>query len=200
MEKILLLSPLVLGDDYRIDSEKILKISRNVVGVGGVGIGLVGIFGKYILEIMPRDYHVISDYLPALFLFPMVYVVSEIYSVSIKIERQAGLLPLVSLLTIIVCVILNSLLVPIFGIEGAIVSQSLSVCFYMLLRMLMGKYFNRQLRFEFLLAWIGLILVISYLPMTGYVGDWEFSVLQIVQIFFCFYCLGVKNLFSSPKS
>lgn len=116
-----------------VDFKKIDDISEYVLAAIYFVVVLSGLFSWIIPYFLPQSYVEIQFIISACLLGPLFYTLSETTAVGIAIARKTKLAMLASILAMLINLVANYILVPLYGARGAAISTALAFwCFYIL--------------------------------------------------------------------
>lgn len=127
-------SPMVFKwvSEGSVDFDKIDNISEYVLAVIYFAVVLAGLFSWIIPFFLPSSYIAVQFLICACLLGPLFLTLSETTAIGITISRRTKLSMLASILAMLVNLIANYILVPLYGASGAAVSTALAFwCFYL---------------------------------------------------------------------
>ncbi|MBY8021380.1 oligosaccharide flippase family protein [Vibrio fluvialis] len=96
-----------------------------------VACGMLSWLAKFII---PNDYHDVVYILPSCMIAALYYVASETTVVGINISKRTFLALICSVVALLLNSIGNYCLIPLYGVEGAVISTSISFMFFLVLR------------------------------------------------------------------
>jgi len=115
----------------RVDFKKIDDISEYVLAAIYFVVVLSGLFSWIIPYFLPQSYVDIQFIISACLLGPLFYTLSEATSIGITIARKTKLSMLASVLAMLINLVANYFLVPMYGAGGAAISTAIAFwCFY----------------------------------------------------------------------
>lgn len=114
-----------------VDFKKIDDISKYVLAAIYFVVVLSGLFSWIIPYFLPQSYVDIQFIISACLLGPLFYTLSETTAIGITIARKTKLSMLASVLAMLINLVANYFLVPIYGAGGAAISTAVAFwCFY----------------------------------------------------------------------
>ena len=97
-------------------------------------IAVVGCFSWVLPYFLPEEYFAIEFIIVACLIQPLFIMISEVSGVGISVARSTKFLPAITLISLVCNVLLNMVMIPIFGAAGAAVSTAISIGVYLLLK------------------------------------------------------------------
>ncbi len=180
-----------------IDFKTIDDISEYLLAAIYFLVVLSGLFSWIIPNFLPKTYAEIQFLIVICLLGPLFYTLSETTAIGITIVRKTKLSMLASILAMLINLIANYILVPLYGASGAAISTALAFwCFY-LFRTELSKRVWRDFVTKKAYVVTALLMVLSiinvFAPFEIYmrIGMWIFA------LFFGFYLfknIGLKSL------
>lgn len=122
-----------------IDFKTIDDISEYVLAVIYFLVVLSGLFSWIIPIFLPQSYAEIQFIITACLLGPLLYTLSETTAVGIAIARKTKLAMLASILAMIVNLVANYFLVPLYGAGGSAISTAIAFWFFYIFRTELSK-------------------------------------------------------------
>ncbi|AUC06512.1 oligosaccharide flippase family protein [Acinetobacter lwoffii] len=114
-----------------IDYKKIDDISEYVLAAIYFLVVLSGLFSWVVPIFLPQSYAEIQFIITACLLGPLFYTLSETTAIGIAIARKTKLTMLASIFALLVNLMANYFLVPLYGAGGAAISTAIAFwCFY----------------------------------------------------------------------
>lgn len=117
-----------------VNVERVNAISNVLQLFSFVLIAFVGCFSWVLPYFLPSEYFAIEFIIVACLIQPLFIMISEVSGVGISVVRSTKLLPIITLISLVFNVLLNLVLIPIFGAAGAAVSTAISIGVYLLLK------------------------------------------------------------------
>ena len=127
-------SPMVFKwiSEGNVDYKKIDDISEYVLAAIYFVVVLAGMFSWILPFLLPETYVEIQFLICACLLGPLFYTLSETTAIGITIARKTKFSMLASILAMLVSLVCNYILVPLYGASGAAISTALAFwCFYL---------------------------------------------------------------------
>ncbi|HDR2009853.1 TPA: oligosaccharide flippase family protein [Acinetobacter baumannii] len=192
-------SPMVFKwvSEGNVDYKKIDDISEYVLATIYFIIVLAGLFSWILPFFLPEIYNKIQLIIVACLIGPLYYTLSETTAIGITIARRTKLSMFASIFAMLINLIANYILVPLYGASGAAISTALAFwCFY-LFRTELSKRVWRDFVTKKAYVVTALLMVLSiinvFAPFEIYmrIGMWIFA------LFFGFYLfknIGLKSL------
>ena len=126
---------------------KIEKVSNKKFELVSKGIALlmsmilIGIlsFKELIPIIISREYTQVIYIFPFLLLYPIFYTMSETTTLGISFSRKTGYNIIVSAISMLINLILNTLLIPIYGAVGAAIATGISYLVFFWTRTIISR-------------------------------------------------------------
>lgn len=187
-------SPMVFKwiSEGNVDYKKIDDISEYVLAAIYFVVVLAGMFSWILPFLLPKNYVEIQFLMCICLLGPLFFTLSETTAIGITIARKTKFSMLASILAMLVSLVSNYILVPLYGASGAAISTALAFwCFY-LFRTELSKKVWRDFVTKKAYVVTALLMVLSiinvFAPFEIYmrIGMWLFA------LFFGFYLF--KNI------
>lgn len=132
---------------------------------------LAGVFSWLVIYILPVEYQSVQYILLAAMGYPLLYTLSEASSVGIGIKRKTIFSLLAAISSLIINVILNWFLIPIYGAAGAAVGSAIAFFIFFTIRTeassIIWKSFERLRMYSFVLF----LVILSIIANTVNVGS-----------------------------
>ncbi|MDC7493459.1 oligosaccharide flippase family protein [Acinetobacter baumannii] len=156
-------SPMVFKwiNEGNIDFKKIDNISVYVLAAIYFIIVFTGLFSWLIPFFLPKIYNEIQFLISACLLGPLFYTLSETTAIGITIVRKTKLSMLASILAMLINLIANYILVPLYGASGAAISTALAFWSFYLFRTEISKKIWRKFPTQKAYLITTLLLVLS---------------------------------------
>jgi O-antigen/teichoic acid export membrane protein len=192
-------SPMVFKwiSEGNVDYKKIDDISEYVLAAIYFVVVLAGMFSWILPFLLPKTYVEIQFLICACLLGPLFYTLSETTAIGITIARKTKLSMLASILAMLVSLVSNYILVPLYGASGAAISTALAFwCFY-LFRTELSKKVWRDFGTKKAYVVTALLMVLAiinvFAPFEIYmrIGMWFFALLFG---FYLFKNIGLRSL------
>lgn len=117
-----------------VDEEKLNEVTEYVLAAVVALFALAGLFSWIITYILPERYNEVQYILVACMAYPLFYTLSETTVVGIGVTRKSAYSMAASVIAVLVSVIGNYFLVPIYGAAGAAVSTAIAFWVFFFLR------------------------------------------------------------------
>lgn len=129
----------------------------------------IGMFGGVLIEVLAApEFHLAADFIPWIALGYMIYGFNQLFGFGFMIHHKTAILPWFWVVGVALSLGLNFVLVPEFGIPGAIVAQMTAFLVITALTWAVGKRFT-----PFQPHWVLLFLAITvYLFTVSAVSSW----------------------------
>jgi len=114
--------------------DKVIMVNRYVLMLVVVLFCLAGLFSWIVPLILPSEYASVQWVLVACIAYPLLYTLSETTVVGIGISRKSSYAMLAAVLALLVNLLCNYFLIPLFGAAGAASSTALSFWFFLVCR------------------------------------------------------------------
>ena len=124
---------------YKWIAEKVdLKKIKNIMDLVALAIILIwsvaGIFSWAVAYILPADYENVQHILLLAIAYPLLYSLAESTGVGIGIERKTMFALLATIVALVVNVICNWFLIPIYGAAGAAMGSAVAFSIFFIIR------------------------------------------------------------------
>ncbi|MCW3175531.1 oligosaccharide flippase family protein [Acinetobacter baumannii] len=175
-----------------VDYKKIDDISEYVLAAIYFVVVLAGLFSWILPFLLPKTYVEIQFLMCICLLGPLFFTLSETTAIGITIARKTKFSMLASILAMLVSLVSNYILVPLFGASGAAISTALAFwCFYLFRTELSKKVWRdfvtkKAYVVTALLMVLAIINVLAPFEIYIRIGMWLFA------LFFGFYLF--KNI------
>lgn len=178
-------SPMVFKwiSEGNIDYKKIDDISEYVLAAIYFVVVLAGMFSWVLPFLLPKTYVEIQFLICACLLGPLFYTLSETTAIGITIARKTKFSMLASILAMLVSLVCNYILVPLYGASGAAISTALAFwCFYLFRTELSKKVWRdfvtkKAYTVTALLMVLAIINVLAPLEIYIQIGMWVCALL-----------------------
>lgn len=117
-----------------IDMRKMHSISEIVLAVIYFSIVIVGLFAWIIPFLLPHEYVMIQFLITSCLIGPLLYTLSEVTAVGISLTRKTKLSMIAAVFAMLVNLLGNYFLVPIYGAIGATASTALAFWIFFVLK------------------------------------------------------------------
>jgi O-antigen/teichoic acid export membrane protein len=117
-----------------IDMRKMHSISEIVLAVIYFSIVIVGLFAWIIPFLLPHEYMMIQFLITSCLIGPLLYTLSEVTAVGISLTRKTKLSMIAAVFAMLVNLLGNYFLVPIYGAIGATASTALAFWIFFVLK------------------------------------------------------------------
>ncbi|MDI3428901.1 oligosaccharide flippase family protein [Aeromonas sp. V90_14] len=114
--------------------DKVIMVNRYVLMLVVILFCLAGLFSWIVPLILPSEYTSVQWILVACIAYPLLYTLSETTVVGIGISRKSSYAMLAAVLALLVNLLCNYFLIPLFGAAGAASSTALSFWFFLVCR------------------------------------------------------------------
>ncbi|AXS82516.1 lipopolysaccharide biosynthesis protein [Marinobacter sp. Arc7-DN-1] len=114
--------------------EKVHKVSRYILALVVLGFALTGLLSWVVTFFLPANYAAVQWIVVSCIGYPLLYTLSETTVVGIGISRRSSFSMLAAVTALVVNLVGNWWLIPIFGAAGAAVSTSVSFWVFFFLR------------------------------------------------------------------
>lgn len=178
-------SPMVFKwiSEGNVDYKKIDDISEYVLAAIYFVVVLAGMFSWVLPFLLPKTYVEIQFLICACLLGPLFYTLSETTAIGITIARKTKFSMLASILAMLVSLVCNYILVPLYGASGAAISTALAFwCFYLFRTELSKKVWRdfvtkKAYTVTALLMVLAIINVLAPLEIYIQIGMWVCALL-----------------------
>ncbi|MGQ9374606.1 oligosaccharide flippase family protein [Acinetobacter tandoii] len=178
-------SPMVFKwiSEGNVDYKKIDDISEYVLAAIYFVVVLAGMFSWVLPFLLPKTYVEIQFLICACLLGPLFYTLSETTAIGITIARKTKFSMLASILAMLVSLVCNYILVPLYGASGAAISTALAFwCFYLFRTELSKKVWRdfvtkKAYTVTALLMLLAIINVLAPLEIYIQIGMWVCALL-----------------------
>jgi O-antigen/teichoic acid export membrane protein len=178
-------SPMVFKwiSEGSVDYKKIDDISEYVLAAIYFVVVLAGMFSWVLPFLLPKTYVEIQFLICACLLGPLFYTLSETTAIGITIARKTKFSMLASILAMLVSLVCNYILVPLYGASGAAISTALAFwCFYLFRTELSKKVWRdfvtkKAYTVTALLMVLAIINVLAPLEIYIQIGMWVCALL-----------------------
>lgn len=163
----------------------------------------VGSFSFIVPSFLPKSYDTIAYLLPAVFLIPLLYALSEAFSIGIQIMRKTHVTMWCAFIALCLSAALNAYLTPNFGAFGAATAGVLSYNFFIIPRILIARRVWQHftvtplLIYLFILAALAIVGLFCQSPWLH--GAWALLLL-IALIYFQSSIAALYQLLARKKS
>lgn len=123
----------------KVENKKFELVSKGVTLVMSVVLLLILLFKDLIPVIISEEYKQVIYILPFLLFHPIFYTMSETTTLGISFTRKTGYNIIVSMISLVVNLILNTLLIPIHGAVGAAIATGISYLVFFWIRTLISR-------------------------------------------------------------
>ena len=195
---IIAFTPYSMKKIHEADGERELSLLFRFVSVAAlVAIPVILLFKGWLLDFFADDRYSDATYLLPFFFFAWVFdLFSYFWMLAIYRSRKSHLVLLIFLSGLVMVSVLNSILVPRYGIYGAAISLCITKFLLFIIPMyLLRKYFIVEIHYlsfmGFLALAVGACWLILHLPVLQYVG-----ILAIIVLSTLFY---LRKLFEANR-
>ncbi len=172
------------------DLDRIDVVTRYILAGAVFLVGFTGAFSWLLTYVLPAKHLIVQDLIPACMLWPVFYVLSETTGLGIAITRATHLSLFAAGVALATNVVLNLLMLPVFGARGAAAALSVSIWVFFFTKTELSCRAWRRTPRRGLYAWtlITLALAIGH-ALAGergrawFVGCWLLYLMQAVWIF-----------------
>lgn len=119
---------------YKQDMTKVFKVSECMSLLIVLLFSLAGLFSWIIDLILPKDYFLIKYLMVSGLGIPLFYTLSETTVIGINITKKTGYAMSATLISLIIGILLNYILIPIFGASGAAIASCWTFYLFFILR------------------------------------------------------------------
>ncbi len=123
----------------KVDNKRYEMVSKGVALTMSVTLLLILSVKDFIPIIINKEYIKVIYILPFLLFHPIFYTMSETTTLGISFSRKTGYNIIVSMVSIIVNLILNALLIPIYGAIGAAIATGVSYLVFFWTRTIISR-------------------------------------------------------------
>lgn len=123
----------------KVPNERFELVSKGITFA--MSIVLIGVlaFRDVVVVILGSEYNKVIYILPFLLFNPIFYTMSETTTLGISFSRKTGYNIIISLISLIVNLILNTALIPIYGAVGAAVATGISYLVFFWVRTIISR-------------------------------------------------------------
>lgn len=114
--------------------DKVIMVNRYVLMLVVILFCLAGLLSWIVPLILPSEYTSVQWILVACIAYPLLYTLSETTVVGIGISRKSSYAMLAAVLALLVNLLCNYFLIPLFGAAGAASSTAISFWFFLVCR------------------------------------------------------------------
>lgn len=169
-----------------INTEKIDQVTECVLVAVIILFSLAGLFSWIITYLLPPSYASVQYILVACMAYPLFYTLSEASGVGLGIARKSTYAMMASIIAVVVNLVGNYLLVPIYGASGAAISTAVSFWVFFFCRTEFSCRVWRPIPRLRLYATTLACLVVSVLfALMGYVFYLEFVFFWLLLLLIC---------------
>ena len=162
-----------------VDMARVYSVSNQVLMAMCVVCALCGMLSWITDYLLPAEYSSVKYLLLGSLIPPLMYTLSEVTSIGIGITKRTHLTIWVTLTAFITNVVISTLLVPLFGAAGAIISNAIAYVIFFIMRtefsFSVWRVFPRFRMYSFVLLLLGSSLLTIFLGdyyTYGYLGVW----------------------------
>ena len=162
---------------YKWIAEKVdLKKIKNIMDVVAFAIILIwsvaGIFSWAVAYILPVDYENVQHILLLAIAYPLLYSLAESTGVGIGIERKTMFALLATVVALVVNVICNWFLIPIYGAAGAAMGSAVAFSIFFIIRTEASSRlwisFERHRMYIFIIMLLTLSLFVNIVDLNNF--------------------------------
>ncbi|WP_296217725.1 lipopolysaccharide biosynthesis protein [Pseudomonas sp. UBA2684] len=117
-----------------INTEKIDQVTEYVLVAVVILFSLAGLFSWGITYLLPPSYESVQYILVACMAYPLFYTLSEATGVGLGIARKSTYAVMASIIAVVVNLVGNYLLIPIYGAAGAAISTAFAFWIFFIAR------------------------------------------------------------------
>lgn len=117
-----------------VAEEKVGDVIELVQFVSLVLIAVVALFSFLVSWLLPESYAATRFMLPACMVPPLFIMIAEVSGVGVSISRKTRYLPIVTVISMMLNLLLNYILIPQFGAGGAAAASAIAFLLYLFLR------------------------------------------------------------------
>tara|TARA_B000000565_G_scaffold139035_1_gene105028 strand:- start:82 stop:1497 length:1416 start_codon:yes stop_codon:yes gene_type:complete len=162
---------------YKWIAEKVdLKKIKNIMDLVALAIILIwsvaGIFSWAVAYILPVDYENVQHILLLAIAYPLLYSLAESTGVGIGIERKTMFALLATVVALVVNVICNWFLIPIYGAAGAAMGSAVAFSIFFIIRTEASSRlwisFERHRMYIFIIMLLTLSLFVNIVDLNNF--------------------------------
>ncbi len=162
---------------YKWIAEKVdLKKIKNIMDLVALAIILIwsvaGIFSWAVAYILPVDYENVQHILLLAIAYPLLYSLAESTGVGIGIERKTMFALLATVVALVVNVICNWFLIPIYGAAGAAMGSAVAFSIFFIIRTeassRLWMSFERYRMYIFIIMLLTLSLFVNIVDLNNF--------------------------------
>jgi len=162
---------------YKWIAEKVdLKKIKNIMDLVALAIILIwsvaGIFSWAVAYILPADYENVQHILLLAIAYPLLYSLAESTGVGIGIERKTMFALLATVVALVVNVICNWFLIPIYGAAGAAMGSAVAFSIFFIIRTeassRLWMSFERHRMYIFIIMLLILSLFVNIVDLNNF--------------------------------
>tara|TARA_B100001287_G_C22660240_1_gene519952 strand:+ start:483 stop:1898 length:1416 start_codon:yes stop_codon:yes gene_type:complete len=162
---------------YKWIAEKVdLKKIKNIMDLVALAIILIwsvaGIFSWAVAYILPADYENVQHILLLAIAYPLLYSLAESTGVGIGIERKTMFALLATVVALVVNVICNWFLIPIYGAAGAAMGSAVAFSIFFIIRTeassRLWMSFERHRMYIFIIMLLTLSLFVNIVDLNNF--------------------------------
>lgn len=162
---------------YKWIAEKVdLKKIKNIMDLVALAIILIwsvaGIFSWAVAYILPADYENVQHILLLAIAYPLLYSLAESTGVGIGIERKTMFALLATVVALVVNVICNWFLIPIYGAAGAAMGSAVAFSVFFIIRTEASSRlwisFERHRMYIFIIMLLTLSLFVNIVDLNNF--------------------------------
>ncbi|OOL38567.1 lipopolysaccharide biosynthesis protein [Pseudomonas sp. FSL W5-0299] len=117
-----------------VAEEKVGDVIELVQFISLVLIAVVALFSFIVSWLLPESYAATRFMLPACMVPPLFIMIAEVSGVGVSISRKTRYLPIVTVISMMLNLLLNYILIPQFGAGGAAAASAIAFLLYIFLR------------------------------------------------------------------
>ncbi|EHE7895079.1 TPA: oligosaccharide flippase family protein [Vibrio parahaemolyticus] len=127
--------PIVYRNEDNNEIEKMISDTLPLITIlVAVLFCLTGLFSPLLTVLLPKEYASVSSIVVCCIGYPLFYTLSESTSSGIYVKNKTTYAMLISLLVLVVNLLLNYYLIPVYGAKGAALSTLISFYIYFIFR------------------------------------------------------------------
>lgn len=157
------------NNDGSNDNERFVKVGRLIACIMSLGFVGILLFKDIIFLIFSAGYQTASKILPFLLFTPIMYTISEVTVMGIYFKEKTSWTILISIISASVNIVMNLVLIPIYGPQGAAIATGISYITFFWARTLISRslWFKFSLRPYILITALLLIAAIVSTFLQG---------------------------------
>lgn len=169
-----------------INTEKIDQVTEYILVAVVILFSLAGLFSWIITYLLPASYASVQYILVACMAYPLFYTLSEATGVGLGIARKSTYAMMASLIAVVVNLVGNYLLVPIYGASGAAISTAFAFWIFFFCRTEFSCRVWRAIpRFRLYATTLACLVVSVLFALMGYDFYLEFILFWLLLLLIC---------------